>query len=143
MEKQYSYVKKILISRSEHFSESFKNSIFEGEQTAAEVFIHAITPVYNLFYKIIQKDINKPIPEVQSDLNRPDQYIDLYKQVLFLLEKAELNLTDENLNQKIVSPFNPKTLIIQREWIGLNIMHMLTHIGQALRLQSLYLRNKL
>jgi hypothetical protein len=143
VEKQYSYVKKVLLSRSEHFFDSFKNSIFEGEQTAEEVFIHGITPVYNLLYKLVYDDINKPIPINQSDLNRPGQYIELYEKILHLLEKAEKNLSEEDLNEKIAFPFNPKTRIIQRDWIGLNIMHMLTHIGQALRLQSLYLRNKL
>jgi hypothetical protein len=88
-------------------------------------------------------DINKPILKNQSDLNRPGQYIDLYEKILYFLEKAEQNLSEEDLNEKIAFPFNPKTRITQRDWIGLNIMHMLTHIGQALRLQSLYLRNKL
>ena len=52
-------------------------------------------------------------------------------------------MTEEELKKHMVYPFNPDTTISVLEWIGLNIMHAVTHIGQALRLQSLYLRNRI
>jgi hypothetical protein len=143
VEKQFSYVKKVLESRSASFSKSFQNPLFEGEPSAAEVFIHGITPAYNLFNTPGYDNFKKPISNFSSDQNRPGQFIGLYKQILLDLEIAEQNLTENDLNEMVAYPFNPETQIMRREWIGLTLMHMLTHIGQALRLQSLYIRNKL
>ena len=72
-----------------------------------------------------------------------DQYIDLYEQILMILREIEKNMTRAVLKEHITYPFNPETTISRLDWIGLNIMHAVTHVGQALRLQSLYIRHKL
>ena len=46
IEKQLGYAKNAIMGRKEHFQESFENPLFEGEQTAAEVYIHGLTPLY-------------------------------------------------------------------------------------------------
>jgi hypothetical protein len=80
--------------------------------------------------------------EFNQELPLPEQYIEVYEQNLRLLKEIEKKITEEKLKEYIAYPFNPDTTITRLEWIGLNVMHAVTHIGQALRLQSLYLRNK-
>ncbi|MFX0126448.1 MAG: DinB family protein [Candidatus Hodarchaeota archaeon] len=145
VEKQYSYIKNIFLTRKEQFQESFEKPVFEGEPTAAEVYIHGITSLYKSCAKILNPEINETTfkLELNTELEFHEQYIDLYKRTIQVLKKIQQKMTPEDLNRHIVYPFNPDTKISILNWIGLNIMHTVTHVGQALRLQSLYIRNKL
>ncbi|MHA2247246.1 MAG: DinB family protein [Candidatus Hodarchaeales archaeon] len=145
VERQFSYTKDILLARKDQFQESFKNSVFEGEPTASDVYIHGITSLYKSCVKILSPDINKSMLniEINRELELPEQYIDLYKRTLQILKEIRQKMTDEDLNRHIVHPLDPDTKISLLKWIGLNVMHTITHVGQALRLQSLYIRNKL
>jgi hypothetical protein len=145
VERQLRYAKNIILGRKVQFQESFEKSVLKGEQTAAEVYIHGLTPLYKSCMKILNPEIDESTLELEfnRDLPLPEQYIDLYEQVLEILREIEEKMTEEDLKEHIVYPFNPDTTISRLEWIGLNIMHAVTHVGQALRLQSLYLRHKL
>lgn len=145
VERQLRYAKNIILGRKVQFQESFEKSVFEGEQTAAEVYIHGLTPLYKSCMKILYPEIDESTLKLEfnSELPLPEQYIDLYEQVHKILREIEEKMTKEDLKEHIVYPFNPDTTISRLEWIGLNLMHAVTHIGQALRLQSLYLRHKL
>lgn len=142
VEKQFSYAKKVLLSRGKNFHESFEQPLFEGEATAADVYVHGIEPLYKNSYEILEPKINESMILLEKDtkLSLPNQYIELYERTIQLLKKIQLVLNEEDLNKPVMAFSEHK--IPLREWIGLNIMHMLTHVGQALRLQSLYLRNK-
>ncbi|MFX1517205.1 MAG: hypothetical protein ACFFC6_12955, partial [Promethearchaeota archaeon] len=131
--------------RTDQFQESFENPLFEGEQTAAEVYIHGLTPLYKACMKIVNPEVDESIVklELNNELSLPNQYIELYERVIDVLRQIKEQLTEEDLRRHIVYPFNLDTTISILEWIGLNVMHTVTHIGQALRLQSLYLRNKI
>ncbi len=145
VERQLRYVKNVLLERKENFQESFENSLFEGENTAAEVFIHGLTPLYKYSMNLLHPEITEKTLELNlnRDLPPPNQYIDLYERVLNVLRDINEQMSEEELKEHIVFPFNPETTISRVEWIGLNIMHTVTHIGQALRLQSLYVRHKM
>ncbi|MFX1286663.1 MAG: hypothetical protein ACFFB5_23705 [Promethearchaeota archaeon] len=145
LEKQYSYTKNLLMARKAQFQESFEKPLFEREQTAAEVYIHGLTPLYRSCMKILNPEIDESTLKLEfnCELSLPEQYIDLYNQVLKILKEIEETMTSEDLKAHIMYPFDPDTTISRLEWIGLNIMHAVTHIGQALRLQSLYLHHKL
>ncbi|MHA1977073.1 MAG: hypothetical protein ACW98F_11380 [Candidatus Hodarchaeales archaeon] len=145
VERQLKYAKNIILGRKEKFQESFENSLFEGEQTAAEVYIHGLTPLYKSCMKILNPEIAESALKLErkSELSLTDQYIDLYEQILKILREIEEKMKEEDLKGHIAYPFNPETTISRLEWIGLNVMHAVTHVGQALRLQSLYLRNKM
>jgi hypothetical protein len=144
LEKQFSYAKKVLLTREKNFHESFEQSLFEGEATAADVYVHGIEPLYKNSSKILEPEINEStiVLEKDTNLNLPNQYIELYERTLQLLKKIQLELKEEDLNKPVMAFSDSEYKIPLREWIGLNIMHMITHVGQALRLQSLYLRNK-
>ena len=145
VEKQFSYLKNILLTRKGQFQESFENSVFEGEPTAAEVYTHGITSLYKSCAKILNPEINGSTfkLELNCELELHEQYIDLYNRTLRILKEIQQKMTKEELNRHIVHPLNPETKISILDWIGLNVMHTVTHVGQALRLQSLYIRNKL
>ncbi|MFX0185903.1 MAG: DinB family protein [Candidatus Hodarchaeota archaeon] len=145
VERQFSYTKNILLARKAQFQESFENSVFEGEPTAAEVYIHGITSLYESCAKILTPEINesKSNLEINKELDLPEQYIDLYDRTLQILKEIQQKMTKKDLNRYVVHPLNPDTKISLLKWIGLNVMHTVTHVGQALRLQSLYIRNKL
>jgi hypothetical protein len=144
VERQLRYAKNVIMGRKAQFQESFENPLFEGEQTAAEVYIHGLTPLYKACMKILYPEINETDLklEVKSELPLQEQYVDLYEQNLKALREIEEKVKEEDLKEHITYPFNPDTTISRLEWIGLNVMHAVTHVGQALRLQSLYLRNK-
>jgi hypothetical protein len=143
LEKQFSYAKKVLLTREKNFHESFEQPLFEGEATAADVYVHGIEPLYKTSHKILEPEINESMTLLEKDtkLSLPNQYIELYERTLQLLKKIQLVLKEEDLNKPIMISSDSEHKIPLIEWIGLNIMHMLTHVGQALRLQSLYLRN--
>ncbi|MFX0087424.1 MAG: hypothetical protein ACFFAU_17370 [Candidatus Hodarchaeota archaeon] len=145
VERQFSYTKDILLARKAQFHESFENPIFEGEPTAADVYIHGITSLYKSCAKILKPNTNesKFNLTINKELDLPEQYIDLYERTLQILKEIQQKMTSGGLNRYILHPFNPNTKISLLNWIGLNIMHTVTHVGQALRLQSLYIRNKL
>jgi hypothetical protein len=145
VEKQLRYAKNVIQGRREHFQESFENSLFEGEQTAAEVYIHGLNPLYKSCMKILDPKIDDSVLKLDLNNELPvyEKYIDLYEQVLKVLKELESKMSEVELKEHITYPFNPDTTISRLEWIGLNIMHAVTHVGQALRLQSLYLRHKL
>ncbi|MFX0052357.1 MAG: hypothetical protein ACFFAJ_07975 [Candidatus Hodarchaeota archaeon] len=145
LEKQFSYLKKVLSTRKEHFQESFECSLFNGESTASEVYVHGLRPLYKNSYKILKPDFNDSSIkfEMNMNLNLIERYIELYERTLQLLKQVQLKLTDEDLNKPLKVSVESKSQISLREWICLNVMHTVTHIGQALRLQALYIRNKL
>lgn len=144
VEKQFSYTKKIFASRKEFFQTSFKNPLFEGEQSPAEVFIHGITPLYQNCCNILNIEFNEHIFAIDhvSEITKPERYIELYERTLFLLKEIQKNIKEEDFNNFLDIP-NSESRITLREWLNVNIMHTVTHVGQALRLQSLYIRNKL
>jgi hypothetical protein len=138
-------MKKVFSTRKEYFQESFECSLFNGEPTASEVYIHGLKPLYQNSNKILRPDFNDSSVkfEMNMNLNLTERYIELYERTLQLLKQIQIKLTDEDLNKPLnVSP-GLKTQISIREWICVNVMHTVTHIGQALRLQALYIRNKL
>ena len=145
LEKQYSYTKNVLLARKDQFHESFEKSLFKGEPTAADVYIHGITSLYKSCVKILmsESDESKFNLEINEELDLPEQYIDLYERTLQIFKEIQQKLTNEDLTKHIVHPLNSDTKISLLKWIGLNVMHTVTHVGQALRLQSLYIRNKL
>jgi hypothetical protein len=145
VEKQLRYAKNIILGRKEQFQESFENSLFEGEQTAAEVYIHGLNPLYKSCMKILDPKMDDSLLKLEFNNQLPvyEKYIDLYEQVLKILKELEEKMSESDLKKHITYPFNPDTTISRLEWIGLNIMHAVTHVGQALRLQSLYVRHKL
>ncbi|MHA2157156.1 MAG: hypothetical protein ACXABU_17575 [Candidatus Hodarchaeales archaeon] len=144
VKKQLKYTKNVFFGRRDQFQESFEKSLFEGEQSAAEVYIHGLTALYKSCMKILYPETNEVTLKLEfnQELPLPEQYIEVYEQNLRLLKEIEEKITEEKLKEYIAYPFNPDTTITRLEWIGLNVMHAVTHIGQALRLQSLYLRNK-
>ncbi|MFW9779356.1 MAG: hypothetical protein ACFFE8_10930 [Candidatus Heimdallarchaeota archaeon] len=144
LEKQLSYVRNVLRSRKEHFQESFENRLFTNEKSAAEVYIHGITPLFQSCQKLLESGNDHPTPDpsLNASFGPLEQYLDLYARTISLLKKVEQQLQENDLN-KYIDVFNGQTQMKLREWLNLNVMHTVTHIGQSLRLQSLYLRNKL
>ena len=145
LEKQFSYTKNLLLARKDQFHESFEKSLFKGESTAADVYIHGLTPLYKACMKILNPEIDESTLtlEFNGELSLPEQYIDFYEEVIRILKEIKEKMISKDLEEHIVYPFDPDTTISRLEWIGLNVMHAVTHIGQALRLQSLYLHHRL
>ncbi|MFX0084854.1 MAG: hypothetical protein ACFFAU_04205 [Candidatus Hodarchaeota archaeon] len=143
-EKQFSYTKRLLLRRKERFTESFSDSLFQGESTAGEVFIHGIEPLFHFCYKILGSNTDESSTKIEldHDMNFPEHYIELYEKTLELLKILQLKLTEDDLNKPILFSSSSNSKKPLRELLCLNIMHTITHIGQALRLQALYLRNK-
>jgi hypothetical protein len=143
-EKQFFYTKKLLLRRKEHFAESFRGSLFQGESTAGEVFVHGIEPLYQFCHKVLRSNTNETSTkfELAPDMSLPEQYIELYERTVHLLKKLQLKLTEEDLNNPVLALSNFDSQTQLRELLCLNIMHTISHIGQALRLQALYLRNR-
>jgi hypothetical protein len=142
LEKQFSYVRTVLTTRRKHFQESFEESLFANEKSAAEVFIHGITPLYESCQKLLANGSENPQPGpvLNTNIDPLEQYLDLYNRTILLLKTVQQQLTETDLNQ-VVDVFNSQSQMKLRDWLNLNVMHTATHIGQALRLQSLYLRN--
>ncbi len=145
VERQFSYIANVFHNRRQAFQESFENSLFEGEQSAADVYLHGVKTLYKYCSKLLNPDFeeSRHIIEFDQKLSVLEQYIDLYKRTLLILKEIEQKFTNEELKQKVINPLNPASNIVLLDWIALNVMHSITHIGQALRLQTLYLRYKM
>ena len=59
VERQLRYAKNVILGRKTQFQESFENPLFEGEQPAAEVYIHGLTPLYKSCMKILDPGIDE------------------------------------------------------------------------------------
>jgi hypothetical protein len=94
VEKQLRYAKNIMLGRKEQFQESFENSLFEGEKTATEVYLHGLNPLYKSCMKILDPKIDDSLLELEfnNDLPLHEQYIDLYEQVLKILRELKVKI---------------------------------------------------
>ena len=144
VERQFSYVKNVVQNRKEFFQESFEKSLFEGDQTAADVYLHGVTTLYKYCSKLHYPELEEGKHHIELDRTLPllEQYLDLHERTVLILREIKNKFSNKDLTQEIINPLNPDSKIILLEWIGLNVMHSVSHVGQALRLQSLLLRHK-
>ena len=141
----YDYAKSLFEKRKDnHFEESMKNSLFEKEETAINVFIHSITLLNWASRKTTNPDAdNKEIaikldPESTAPLH--EQLLDLFSVANEAYEEARTKFKEEDLKNTFMSPFGRE--MTYEDWFGFIIHHTIGHIYQAFRLQAIYLRHK-
>ncbi|MBY8991213.1 MAG: DinB family protein [Candidatus Lokiarchaeota archaeon] len=141
----YDYAKSLFEKRKDnHFEESMKNSLFEKEETAIKVFVHAVTLLNWASKKTINPDAdNKEIainldPESTAPLH--EQLLDLFKVAFEAYEEARNKFKEEDLQTTFKSPFGRE--MTYEDWFGFIIHHTIGHIYQTFRLQAIYLRHK-
>jgi hypothetical protein len=141
----YDYVKSLFEKRKDnHFEDSMKNSLFEKEQTAIDLFIHAISLLNWASRKTINPDLDnqeiaiKLDPESTAPLH--DQLLDLFNTAIEAYVEARTKFTEEDLQKTFKSPFGRE--MTYEDWFGFIIHHTIGHIYQVLRLQAIYLRHK-
>jgi len=142
----YDYAKSLFEKRKDnHFEESMKNPLFEKEETALNVFIHAISLLNWASRKTVDPDVdNKEIaikldPESTAPLH--EQLLDLFSIAIDAYAEARTKLTEEDLQNTFKSPFGRE--MAYEDWFGFIIHHTIGHIYQTFRLQAIYLRHKL
>ncbi len=141
----YDYVKDLFEKRKDnHFEESMKNSLFEKEQTAIDLFIHAISLLNWASRKTINPNVdNKEIaikldPESTAPLH--EQLLDLFNTAIEAYVEARTKYKEEDLQNTFKSPFGRE--MTYEDWFAFIIHHTIGHIYQVLRLQAIYLRQK-
>jgi hypothetical protein len=141
----YDYAKSLFEKRKDnHFEESMKNPLFEKEETALNVFIHAITLLNWASRKTTNPDAdNKEIaikldPESTAPLH--EQLLDLFSTANDAYEEARSKFKEEDLKNKFMSPFGRE--MTYEDWFGFIIHHTIGHVYQVFRLQAIYLRQK-
>ncbi|MHA2006939.1 MAG: DinB family protein [Promethearchaeota archaeon] len=141
----YDYAKSLFEKRKDnHFEESMKNSLFENEETALNVFVHAISLLNWASRKTVNPDVdNKEIaikldPESTAPLH--EQLLDLFSIAIDAYAEARKTLTEEDLQKKFMSPFGRE--MTYEDWFAFIIHHSIGHIYQTFRLQAIYLRHK-
>ncbi|MFX1305078.1 MAG: DinB family protein [Promethearchaeota archaeon] len=141
----YDYVKELFEKRKDnHFEESLKNPLFEKEQTAIDLFIHAVSLLNWASRKTINPNVNdkeiaiKLDPESTAPLQ--DQLLDLFNTAIEAYVEARSKYKEEDLQNKFKSPFGRE--MTYEDWFGFIIHHTIGHIYQVLRLQAIYLRQK-
>jgi len=141
----HDYAKSLFEKRKKnHFEESMKNPLFEGEETAYNLFTHSINTLYWAM-KIIanpdgdNKDISLKLdPESTAPLH--EQLLDLFSKGIEAFEEVRTNFKEEDLKNTFKSPFGRE--MTYEDWFGFVIHHTIGHIYQAFRLQAIYLRQK-
>lgn len=141
----YDYVKDLFEKRKDnHFEESMKNSLFEKEQTAIDLFIHAISLLNWASRKTINPNVdNKEIaikldPESTAPLH--EQLLNLFNTAIEAYVEARTKYKEEDLQNTFKSPFGRE--MTYEDWFAFIIHHTIGHIYQVLRLQAIYLRQK-
>ena len=141
----YDYAKSLFEKRKDnHFEESMRNSLFEKEQTAIDLFIHAISLLNWSSRKTIDPDVdNKEIaikldPESTAPLH--EQLLALFNTAIEAYVEARTKFKEEDLQTKFKSPFGRE--MTYEDWFGFIIHHTIGHIYQVFRLQAIYLRHK-
>lgn len=140
----YDYAKSLFEKRLDHFEDSMRNPIFEGEQTAIDLFIHAISLLNWASRKTIDPDVdNKEIaikldPESTEPL--PQQLLELFNTAIKAYVEARSKFKEEDLQNKFTSPFGRE--MTYEDWFGFIIHHTIGHVYQVLRLQAVYLRQR-
>ena len=142
----YDYAKSLFEKRKDnHFEESMNNSLFEKEQTAINLFIHAISLLNWASRKTVDPDVdNKEIaiklnPESTAPLH--EQLLDLFNTAIEAYVEARTKFKEEDLQTKFKSPFGRE--MTYEDWFGFIIHHTIGHIYQVFRLQAIYLRHKI
>ncbi|MFX1479438.1 MAG: DinB family protein [Promethearchaeota archaeon] len=141
----YDYAKTLFEKRKDnHFEDSMRKSLFEKEETAQNVFVHAVTLLNWAMKKTSNPDAdNKEIaikldPESKAPLY--EQLLDLFDKAIKAYEEVRIKFTEEDLQKTFKSPFGRE--MTYEDWFGFNIHHTIGHIYQAFRLQAIYLRHK-
>jgi hypothetical protein len=142
----YDYAKSLFEKRKDnHFEESMKNSLFEKEETALNVYVHAVTLLNWAMKKTSNPDANnkdiaiKLDPESTTPLH--EQLLDLFNKAIEAYVEVRTNFTEEDLQKTFKSPFGRD--MTYEDWFGFIIHHTIGHIYQAFRLQAIYLRHKI
>jgi len=141
----YDYAKTLFEKRKDnHFEESMKNPLFEGEETALNVFIHSITLLNWAMKKMTNPDANnkdiaiKLDPESTAPLH--EQLLDLFNIAIEAYVEERTKYKEEDLKNTFKSPFGRE--MTYEDWFGFIIHHTIGHIYQTFRLQAIYLRQK-
>jgi hypothetical protein len=138
----YDYAKNLFEKRKDnHFEESLKNSLFENEETAYNVFIHAVTLLNMLSRKTTDPKDGSMIkldPESTAPLH--EQLLELFNTAIEAYEEARTQFKEKDLQKMYKSPFGRD--MTYEDWFGFIIHHTIGHIYQVLRLQAIYLRHK-
>jgi len=142
----YDWVKNLYEKRKDvNFEDSMKKPLFEGEQTAIDVFMHSISILYWGSKKLTNpeadnKDISISLdPESKEPLH--DQLLGLFKKAIDAYTEARNLFKEDDLKNKFKSPFGRE--MTYEDWFGFNIHHCIGHMYQSLRLQAIYLRQKI
>lgn len=146
LHKQLEYVKSILLQRNDKsFELSLNNSLFPGEPTAIDVYIHGVSSLFWASKKLQfpnedEQKFSLSI-EPESSISLMDQMVNLYKKANDAFTVYLESINEDDLEKKIPSPIGGDDMVLH-DWLGINIHHTIGHVAQALRLQALYLRNK-
>ena len=140
----YSYAKSLFDKRKDnHFEDSMKKSLFEGEETAINVFLHSVSVLYWASNTILKPEAKEDDFKLELD---PASESPLYKQLSELFKKAmgsfieaRSQFNEEDLSKIFKGPFGE---ITYDNWFAFMVHHSIGHIYQAFRLQALYLRHK-
>ncbi len=139
----YNYVFQVFESRKERFEHSFTTPVGEGEPTAEEVFIHAVTAMYKHSIRLL--DPTKPLGSISLSLDESlplsEKLLEGYRIAIDTFEKAISTISEDQLDKIAESAPPHARHLTLREWIGYITMHTIGHVAQALRLQAIILRH--
>jgi len=142
----YDYAKSLFEKRKDnHFEESMKNPLFEGEESAIKVFMHSISLLYWAMKKMTNPEADNKEISINLDLESTaplhEQLLDLFNKANGAYSEARMKYKEDQLKDKFKSPFGRE--MTYEDWFGFIIHHTIGHIYQAFRLQALYLRHKI
>ena len=141
----YGYAKNMFDKRKDnHFEDSMKKPLFDGEETALNVFLHSVSVLNWASNTILNPDAKEG--DFKLDLD-PNTESPLYKELTELFKKAmgsfieaRTQIKEDELNKTFKGPFGE---LSYENWFGFMLHHTIGHIYQAFRLQALYLRHNI
>ncbi|MFW9824040.1 MAG: DinB family protein [Candidatus Thorarchaeota archaeon] len=139
------YAKTLFEKRKDnHFEDSMKKSLFDKEETAFNVFVHAVTLLNWASKKTTNPNADNKLISINLDPDSTaplhEQLLDLYDKAIEAYVEARTKFTEEDLKKTFKSPFGRD--MTYEDWFGFIIHHTIGHIYQAFRLQAIYLRHK-
>ena len=139
----YGYAKNLFDKRKDnHFEDSMNKPLFDGEETALNVFLHSVSVLNWASNTILKPEAKEGDFKLELDPNSESpmykQLTELFKKAMGSFIEARTQIKDDELNKTFKGPFGE---LSYENWFGFMIHHTIGHIYQAFRLQALYLRH--
>lgn len=140
LQSHFNFVKWTITSKNVS-DEAFEQPLNDFDYSAGEIFYHGLNALYRAteIFKDNSKKFNTFDLPRRSDLTTTEELITLYEDRVNAFAEEVSKFSYQDLDHEIESPLSGKPVIL-KEWIGQSIMHVIHHVGQAVRIHGMKYR---